>query len=348
MKNHVRIFTITLSAVLLLSACSQAVPPTPITIVETVVVTEILGDQIVEVVVTNTLPPEKSPVSALSTLVVCLGAEPDTLYINGGSMLVASHVWEAIYDGPIDSRSFDYQAVILEKLPSLADGGAVIQSVEVAPGELFVDADGLPATLEPGVVYRPGGCRSDDCAQTYAAGDGSIELDQMVVTFKLLPSLLWSDGAPLTAADSVYHWNLDADPDTPQSKFLIERSAAYEALDEVFAQRQDAPAGARLRLDDHNFVPGLVEFPGGRQPGEAGAQDEHPLFGSPGREGSPPAQREAGRTGLRNSTIVHGFPLYCLTADPEGLEDLRSFGPLGSEDDIISPRWNPPLRLPPA
>jgi hypothetical protein len=36
-------------------------------------------------------------------LLLCLGAEPDNLFLYGGSMLVKNSVLEAIYDGPIDS-----------------------------------------------------------------------------------------------------------------------------------------------------------------------------------------------------------------------------------------------------
>jgi peptide/nickel transport system substrate-binding protein len=44
---------------------------------------------------------------------------------------------------------------------------------------------------------------------------------------------MWSDGTPLTAADSVYSFNLQADPDTTVSKYVIERTASYEATDDV-------------------------------------------------------------------------------------------------------------------
>jgi len=235
------VFGLLLVASFVLAACQPAVAPTAETIVETVVVTELVEGETVEVVVTATAAPVVPTEAAPRTLVVCLGQEPDTLYVNGGSMLASSQVWQAIYDGPIDNRSYDYQAIILEKLPSLADGDAVLQAVEVAPGDPIVDAGNNPAALEAGVLYRPSGCQAADCALTYAEGDGNVTVDQMVVTFKMLPGLLWSDGTPMTAADSVYHWELDADPDTPQSKFLIERSAAYEALDDVTIQWSGLP-----------------------------------------------------------------------------------------------------------
>lgn len=62
---------------------------------------------------------EPTPTEAPRRLGVCTGAEPDTLYLYGGAMYVGNTIQEAIYDGPIDSLGFDYQPVILEKLPSL-------------------------------------------------------------------------------------------------------------------------------------------------------------------------------------------------------------------------------------
>ena len=51
-------------------------------------------------------------------------------------------ILEAIYDGPVDHINYQYIPVLLEKLPSLADGDASISSVEVKEGMDLVDADG--------------------------------------------------------------------------------------------------------------------------------------------------------------------------------------------------------------
>lgn len=240
-KNIFLALSLLMVASFVLAACQPAATPGTVTEVQTVVVTQVVEvegeEQIVEVVVTATPEPvETGP----RTLVICQGQEPDTLYVYGGSMLAQSHVLEAIYDGPIDNRSFSYQAVILEKLPSLADGDAVIQAVEVAPGDTIVDDGGSVTTLEAGVVYRPSGCNASDCAVTYE-GDAPVMMDQLVVTHKMLPGLMWSDGTPLTTSDSLYSFNLAADPDTPASKFGIERTAAYEALDDVTTQWTGLP-----------------------------------------------------------------------------------------------------------
>jgi peptide/nickel transport system substrate-binding protein len=224
-------------AALALAAC------TPTEVVKTVVVTQEVvteGETVIqEVVVTATPEPEVPTEAAPRTLVLCLGQEADTLYQYKSSMLASSHVVQAIYDGPIENATFGYQPVILEKLPSLADGDAVIQTVAVAEGDTVNDNDGNPATLTaktadaPGTMVRPAGCRSTDCAVEYD-GSNVTEMDQMVVTFKYLEGLLWSDGTPLTAADSVYSFELALDPDTPKATRTVElATASYTAPDDV-------------------------------------------------------------------------------------------------------------------
>ena len=237
-KNLFLALSLLMVASFVLAACQPAATPEVITQVETVVVTQMVEGEPVEIIITATPAPvveEPAEPAGPRTLVICLGQEPETLYNYGGSMLAQSQVLEAVYDSSVgiyDNRTFAYQPTIVEKLPSLADGDAVLQAVDVNPGDTIVNDAGDPATLEAGVVYRPTGCAAPDCAVTYE-GDAAVQMDQLVVTFKLLPGLLWSDGTPLTAADSVYSFNLAGDPDTPTTKFALERTASYEALDDV-------------------------------------------------------------------------------------------------------------------
>jgi len=210
------VFGLLIVASLVLAACQ----PGSTTVVETVIVEG--TPQVVEVQVTE-------EVMMPDTLVICLGQEPDTLY-PFFSMLAASQVWEAIWDGPIDNRSFGYQAVILEKLPSLADGDAVINAVTVSEGDTVADVDGNPVALEAGVMYKPAGCQAADCAVAYESGD--VQVDQMVVTFTMVDGLAWNDGTPLTTSDSVYGFNLTADPDSTSSKYAIDRTASYAPVDD--------------------------------------------------------------------------------------------------------------------
>jgi peptide/nickel transport system substrate-binding protein len=66
-------------------------------------------------------------------------------------------------------------------------------------------------------------------------------MDQMIVTFTLLENLVWSDGEPLTTDDSLFAYDLAKDDNTPGSKFLFDRTQAYEATDETHIQWWGVP-----------------------------------------------------------------------------------------------------------
>jgi peptide/nickel transport system substrate-binding protein len=168
-------------------------------------------------------------------LTICVGQEPSSLFPVDNPSPSARAILAAVYDGPIDTNSYGYQPIILKTLPSLANGDAQLFQKSVYVGDEVVDASNIPVTLATGMKIRPAGCRSDACAVTYD-GKGTIQMDQMQVTFRLLPGLTWSDGLPLTSADSVFAYDLAADPSFSGNKFLIERTQSYEAADDVTIQ----------------------------------------------------------------------------------------------------------------
>jgi len=210
---------------MILLACTA---PTPERIIETVVV-ETTVEKIVEKVVEKVVEkPQESPADGLKTLVICQGQEPDTLYWYGSDTLAARHILHAVYDGPIDNRTYRHQAVLLEKLPSLEDGDAIINTVTVQAGDIVVNDAGDPVELTEGMMVRPHDCRATECAVKFTGAP--MEMDQMFVTFKLRSDLKWADDTPLRVDDSVYAFELASDPATPVSKFTIDRTASYETL----------------------------------------------------------------------------------------------------------------------
>jgi peptide/nickel transport system substrate-binding protein len=164
------------------------------------------------------------------TLTVCLGQEPNTLYPFGGPNAAARSVLASIYDGPIDTVGYEYQPVILAQLPSLENGDAQIVRTPVQAGNQIVDADGNLVLLKQGTRVRPAGCRGDDCILNYD-GTTPLEMDQMVVTFRMRPDVTWSDGTPMTADDSVYAFELASNPAAISNTFLLDRTQTYEAAD---------------------------------------------------------------------------------------------------------------------
>ena len=174
-------------------------------------------------------PPTPTPAPPRA-LTICLGQEPNTLYPFGGPNAAARSVLAAIYDGPIDIIGYEYLPVILTQLPSKSNGDMQISQITAQPGSQVVDASGNLVLLEKGVNVRPASCRADDCAIAYD-GISPIQMDQMIVTFRLRPEVTWADGTPLTADDSVYGYKLASDPSAVGSTYVIDRTQTYEAAD---------------------------------------------------------------------------------------------------------------------
>ena len=238
---------------LLLAACQPAVgEPVEVTRVVTETVTVEGEPQEVTRIVTETLvvPPEETEEPAQpKDLIVCMAQEPDTLYPYGGSMLAATAVQVAIFETEVTTFSYDYQALGIEKLPSLADGDAVINQVEANEGDLVLDATGNPATLEAGVsVINADG-------ETVEFDGAPVMMEQLSVDFTLQPRV-WSDGVPVTAADSVYSYDLNRNPDTPAGTLALEQW----------------PQGFRTLSAE----PLVIGFPDGHQPGDANRQGHLP------------------------------------------------------------------------
>lgn len=178
-----------------------------------------------------TATPIPTPVPPLE-LTVCLGQEPVSLYPVNNPSASAQSVLAMIYDGPIDTPEHTYVPVILERLPSLENGDVQIGRVAVYTGDEVVDAEGTPVTLKKGIRIRPAGCRQPECAIEYD-GKSEIEMDQLIVTFRLKSGVRWSDGKPLTADDSVYAYEVAT---ASGLSYLADRTQAYEAADDLTVQ----------------------------------------------------------------------------------------------------------------
>ena len=88
--------------------------------------------------------------------------------------------------------------------------------------------------LEPLAVVSPEGVLVPRLAvEIPTLENGGVSADMTSITWKLQPGLLWSDGTPLKASDSIYSFGLYMDPDTPNpTRYTGEHTASYEAPDE--------------------------------------------------------------------------------------------------------------------
>jgi peptide/nickel transport system substrate-binding protein len=156
---------------------------------------------------------------------------PESLYLYGDDSFAATAVRHALYENLYTTLNYDYQPQALLKLPSLRDEDARIRPVNVGEGDLIVNSAGKVVRLLSGtqivnadgefVIFEPP-----------AEGQSPVQMQQMVVEFELRP-MVWSDGAPVTAEDSVYSFNIASHPATPGDKTKIERTAEYEAMDDL-------------------------------------------------------------------------------------------------------------------
>lgn len=171
--------------------------------------------------------PAVQPTRLLS---ICTSREPASLFIYADGSAAARTILQAVYDGPYDLKGFTYQPVLLENVPGRPNGGVVIEPISVARGSIISDRDGNLVALAEGVSFLPSGCQEIGCARVYEGQEPAV-MDQLVVRFRLRPGLAWSDGAPLTADDSIYSYQI-ARQLYPQTRTdFVPYTAAYQALD---------------------------------------------------------------------------------------------------------------------
>jgi peptide/nickel transport system substrate-binding protein len=190
-----------------------------------------------------------SPIPS-QVLTICLGSEPQSLFLYGDSSTAARNIWEAIYDGPVDVSNFEKSGVILEQLPSGVNAGVFFEPLQVLAGNFIVDADGNMTSLDEGVVYLPSGCSSKACALIYS-GQDPIQVDQLVVRFRLQPGILWSDGEPLTAADSQYSYEVAASLFPGARSEVVAHTQSYTALDSETVEWRGLPG---YRMSDYASI----------------------------------------------------------------------------------------------
>ena len=232
MKTNKHIITLSFAIILLLSACQN-----------------------IGLFETNATPilPTPTPLPP-SELTICLATEPDSLYPYALTSEVAGDILQLIYSGPFAQTDGTVSAVILKSMPDYTNGGANFTPVSVRAGDQVVNIYGELIVLQSGAQVFPSGCTSPACA---IAWDGSteIQMDQPVVNYNLVDNLTWSDGQPVTAADSVYSYELAADDDTPVGKTYTNLTASYTALDDSTVQWIGKPGLVTPDLENYFWMP---------------------------------------------------------------------------------------------
>jgi peptide/nickel transport system substrate-binding protein len=186
-------------------------------------------------------------------LTVCLGQEPRSLFLYQAVSPAERSVLQALYDGPVDALKDGYHPVILSHTPSLDDGSVAQAVVDVAPGSDMVDASGEVAILQAGTRYYPAGCTETSCVQAYQ-GDQPVQMTQLTIKYDLLPGLTWSDGAALTADDSVYSYEV-AGAVFSVGQGRLDVTASYQAIDAQTIEWRGLPGMLNVDSLAYFFTP---------------------------------------------------------------------------------------------
>ncbi|MEE4195694.1 MAG: ABC transporter substrate-binding protein, partial [Anaerolineae bacterium] len=221
MKKSLHLLLLGLLIVVLLTACSTPLETSVPAGEEPTVSEENTEDPTPEpeATATNTPEPEK-------VLVVCLGNEPETLFLYGGASSAMWSVLEAIYDGPFDLVDGELQTTILTQVPTVDNGAITFSLVDTSEGQLVVDASGSLVALQPGTMVLPAGCTNSSCAVEWQPASG-IDMETMSVQFELQDGLTWSDGVPLTSADSEFSFSIGQLKGLPVSSMVYDRTIEY-------------------------------------------------------------------------------------------------------------------------
>jgi peptide/nickel transport system substrate-binding protein len=165
-------------------------------------------------------------------LTVCTTGLPETLFpYSGGTSPAKERVLSLLYPHPLNRDNGIFTLQILDKLPSLGDGDLRLDPVPIRRGQMVVDARGELVTATEGAWVRSSGCHDADCAITWNGVD-PLEMDQMVIDFRLRDDLAWSDGTPVSAGDSVFSFRMASALDSPMYGWAEARTQTYSALDE--------------------------------------------------------------------------------------------------------------------
>ncbi len=203
---------------------------------------------------TNVSSPTETP-EPEETLTICTRVLPESLFpYDGVQTQIKDHLLSLFLEAPYENQGDSLVMNFLEKMPSIANGDIRLEAVTVQGGQTIVDAYGEVIVLKQGVVVRPSGCRGSDCAVEWD-GETGLQMDRLVVDYRLREDLAWSDGTPVTAADVLFSYDLANDPDAPGLRWAADRTEQVLAQDPNTYEWVGRPGFTTSNLDQFLWLP---------------------------------------------------------------------------------------------
>jgi ABC-type transport system substrate-binding protein len=193
-------------------------------------------------------------VEGSDTIVIGFTQEPATLYGLVEDAFVA-RLPNVIIGNVSSSRAYttlnyDYQATILKQIPTVENGAAANNDVEVKEGDTVLDATGEVVQLAAGVSVF------DSTGATVEFSGSPIMMKQLVVTFEYRDDLKWPDGSAVTQEDIELWARIQCDKESGATTFNICDRTQSWAFDGLKATRTSIPGDQ----DPEYFIrePGLA------------------------------------------------------------------------------------------
>ncbi len=115
----------------------------------------------------------------------------------------------------VTTFSYDYQPKALTQLPTIENGGATNEDVDVSEGDIVWSTDGEAVELAPGVEIV------NAAGETITYEGGTVQMKQLSVTFQYVDGLTWEDGEPVKKADFELGYKVDCDPNSGSVSYTL-------------------------------------------------------------------------------------------------------------------------------
>ncbi len=152
-----------------------------------------------------------------TTVVLGFTQEPATMWSLIESAAVQRTAGYLLAAPSITTYSYDYQApgLLNEELPTVENGGATNEAIEVSAGDIVWNTSGEAVELASGVEI----VTSDGETITYESG--TVTMNQLAVTFNYAEGIAWQDGELLKNADVELAAQINCDPDSGAVTFTL-------------------------------------------------------------------------------------------------------------------------------
>jgi len=171
-------------------------------------------------------------IPATTTLVIGAMQEPGSLFAMQDTSAIGGQVRALVEGvGAAVLPNGDLQPVLDAALPTVENGGIVVQEVPVTAGTLVADEGGTVQPLTAGMTIRT----HSGAVVTYSGG--TVMMSRAVITTSFQSGLMWSNGTPLVQADLALWDAIQCNPassartfncaDVTQREYLSATTARY-------------------------------------------------------------------------------------------------------------------------